>query len=68
MKQATLCYIFRDDEILLGLKKRGFGNNKYNGFGGKVKPAENIKESAVRELKEEIDIDEVYKALEGETN
>ena len=34
---ATLTFIFDDKgNILLGMKKRGFGKNKINGFGGFV--------------------------------
>ncbi|KAJ1893915.1 hypothetical protein LPJ66_005487 [Kickxella alabastrina] len=40
-------------QVLLGLKKRGFGQNKYNGFGGKVEPQESISQGAIRELTEE---------------
>ncbi|KAI9031605.1 NUDIX hydrolase domain-like protein [Phycomyces nitens] len=40
-------------KILLGMKKRGFGMNKYNGFGGKLEPGETIEEAAYRELWEE---------------
>ena len=39
--------------VLLGLKKRGFGEGKFNGFGGKLDPGENLEESALRELREE---------------
>ena len=39
--------------ILLGLKKRGFGEGKYNGFGGKIEPGESAREAAVREIFEE---------------
>ena len=35
-------------EILLGLKKRGFGVGKWNGFGGKVEPGETIPQAAAR--------------------
>lgn len=35
-------------EILLGLKKRGFGEGKWNGFGGKVEPGETIPQAAAR--------------------
>ncbi|KPJ18318.1 7,8-dihydro-8-oxoguanine triphosphatase [Papilio machaon] len=52
-KVFTLIFIRKDDEILLGLKKRGFGKDKWNGFGGKLEHNETIKEAAVRELKEE---------------
>ncbi len=41
--------------ILLGMKKRGFGEGKWNGFGGKVnlidgRYQETIEEAAMREL------------------
>ncbi|XP_068632159.1 oxidized purine nucleoside triphosphate hydrolase-like [Battus philenor] len=52
-KVFTLIFIRKEDQILLGWKKRGFGKNKWNGFGGKLKPNETIKEAAVRELREE---------------
>jgi 8-oxo-dGTP diphosphatase / 2-hydroxy-dATP diphosphatase len=40
-------------EILLGMKKRGFGVGKWNGFGGKIEEGESVEEAAIRELKEE---------------
>ena len=40
-------------EILLGMKKRGFGAGKWNGFGGKIEPNETVEEAAARELNEE---------------
>jgi 8-oxo-dGTP pyrophosphatase MutT (NUDIX family) len=43
----------KKDKILLGLKKRGFGAFKYNGFGGKLEPGETIVQAALREAKEE---------------
>jgi 8-oxo-dGTP diphosphatase len=38
------------------MKKTGFGNGRYNGFGGKKKDEETIPQAAVRELKEECGI------------
>lgn len=38
-------------QLLLGYKKRGFGKDMYNGFGGKVEPGESVSEAAHRELK-----------------
>jgi len=49
----TLCFIHDHPRILLGMKKRGFGAGRWNGFGGKVKPGETIGDAAVRELCEE---------------
>ncbi|KAJ2780539.1 hypothetical protein H4R18_003403 [Coemansia javaensis] len=39
--------------VLLGMKKRGFGRGKLNGFGGKVEAGETVAQGAVRELAEE---------------
>lgn len=54
-KQATLCVIIdrAKNSILLGMKKRGFGVGKYNGFGGKVMPGETYEQAMLRELQEE---------------
>ncbi|XP_023951699.2 oxidized purine nucleoside triphosphate hydrolase [Bicyclus anynana] len=52
-KLYTLVFLRNDTHILLGLKKRGFGVNKWNGFGGKVEADETILDAALRELKEE---------------
>jgi 8-oxo-dGTP diphosphatase/2-hydroxy-dATP diphosphatase len=49
----TLVIVIRGFEILLGMKKKGFGKGKWNGFGGKVEAGEGIKEAAKRELLEE---------------
>ena|SRR5258708_4306860 len=61
MKTATLCLLLRENQICLAMKKRGFGEGKYNGFGGKVGDKEEFKnetieEALVREGKEEFDI------------
>lgn len=45
------------DRILLGRKKRGFGQGKWNGFGGKVEPGESIEAAARREFIEETSSD-----------
>jgi len=56
MRDTTLILPMRDGRILLGMKKRGFGVGKLNGFGGKLNEGESIVEAAVRELEEEIGI------------
>jgi len=54
MKPTTLVFpIDEQNRILLGRKKRGFGANKYNGFGGKLDDGESFRECAIRELYEE---------------
>lgn len=55
-KVKTLCIIERNNQILLGMKKRGFGEGWWNGFGGKVEEGEKIEEAAVRETREEVGI------------
>lgn len=49
----TLCYIHEPSRLLLGLKKRGFGKNRWNGFGGKLKDGEALIDAAKREVFEE---------------
>ncbi len=53
MKDRTLMVITAGDKILLGMKKRGFGQGKWNGYGGKVEPGESIEDATLRELYEE---------------
>lgn len=55
-KILTLCIIHNHPKVLLGMKKRGFGAGKWNGFGGKVETGETIEEAAKREVCEEAGI------------
>ena len=52
-KILTLGFIYQSPKILLGMKKRGFGAGRWNGFGGKLKEGETIEEALKRETKEE---------------
>lgn len=52
----TLLIIHQKRKILLGMKKRGFGAGRWNGFGGKVDKEETIQQAALRELEEEAGI------------
>lgn len=56
LRQATLCFLLREGEILLALKKRGFAAGKWNGAGGKPEPGESIDAAAIREVREEIGV------------
>ncbi len=64
MKKATICFCIKNDEVLLGMKKRGFGVGKWNGYGGKVEENEEPLAAAIRELKEESGITANDKHLE----
>lgn len=55
-KIQTLLIIYKHPHILLGMKKRGFGSGKWNGFGGHVEEGEEIIDAAKRELFEEAGI------------
>ncbi len=55
-KILTLVLVEEEGKLLLGMKKRGFGEGRWNGFGGKLELGESIEEAARRELKEEVDI------------
>ena len=44
---TTLLYLVENDNVLLALKKRGFGNGRYNGVGGKVENGETDRKSVV---------------------
>ena len=56
MKQASLLFLLRGDEILLAMKKRGFGANWWNGVGGKPDGEETMDQTTVRECQEEIGV------------
>jgi len=58
LQKTTLAFLIRENQILLAMKKRGFGAGKWNGYGGKVKEkkGESIKEAMAREMKEEIGV------------
>jgi 8-oxo-dGTP diphosphatase/2-hydroxy-dATP diphosphatase len=52
-KILTLCIPIKGNKVLLGMKKRGFGCGRWNGFGGKVEEGETIEQATIRELEEE---------------
>jgi 8-oxo-dGTP pyrophosphatase MutT (NUDIX family) len=53
---ATLLFLIKDGQILLAMKKRGFGVGRFNGVGGKPEPGESIEQTLVRETEEEIGV------------
>jgi mutator protein MutT len=56
MKTCTLLLLLEGDNILLAMKKRGFGADRWNGVGGKIKPDETEEQALVRECQEEIGV------------
>lgn len=52
LKNATVCFLYREGKILLALKTNKIGKGKRNGYGGGVED-ESVLDCAVRELKEE---------------
>ncbi len=58
MQEKTLLYIHdpATQRMLLAMKKRGFGEGKWNGVGGKVESGETLTQAAVRETHEEIGV------------
>jgi len=60
MKQeiiGTLLFLENKDQILLAMKKRGFGEGRFNGAGGKPEAGETIEETLVCETREEIGVE-----------
>lgn len=56
MKQLTLLFLQRDGQVLLAMKKRGFGAGRWNGVGGKLDEGETVEQALVRECQEEIEV------------
>ena len=53
---ATLLFVVKDERILLIRKKRGLGEGKVNGPGGRLDPGETPEAAAIRETQEELHI------------
>jgi mutator protein MutT len=52
--RRTLLFLHEGDNILLAMKKRGFGANRWNGVGGKLDEGETVEQALIRETQEEI--------------
>jgi len=57
IKPYTLVIIQKGDQVLMGMKKLGFGAGWWNGFGGKIEKDESPEQGAIREVKEEVGLD-----------
>ena len=65
-ERANLCFIVKDDRVLLIRKKRGLGAGKINGPGGKLEPGETPLAAAIREVQEEIGVTPLLLENRGE--
>jgi 8-oxo-dGTP pyrophosphatase MutT (NUDIX family) len=54
--RRTLLFLRSGDQLLLAMKKRGFGAGKWNGVGGKLEAGETLEEALVRECIEEVGV------------
>ncbi|MEZ4735666.1 MAG: 8-oxo-dGTP diphosphatase [Caldilineaceae bacterium] len=66
--EGTVCFVLDQSAVprlLLGLKKRGVGAGKYNGFGGKIETGESAPVAAARELWEEAGLTAAPTALQA---
>jgi 8-oxo-dGTP diphosphatase len=68
MKNTTLLFLVKKEgdsikEILLAMKKRGFGSGRINGVGGKVEVGESVEQAVLREAREEIGVEVDIKDL-----
>jgi len=55
-KALSLLFLRKDGQVLLAMKKRGFGQGRWNGVGGKVEKDETIESAMIRETQEEIGV------------
>ncbi len=55
--KVTLSAVTPYARLLMGMKKRGFGAGKWNGFGGKIEIGETPRAAAIREMREESGIE-----------
>ncbi len=53
-ERANLCFILKNEHLLLIRKKRGLGAGKINAPGGRLEPGETALAAAIRETQEEV--------------
>lgn len=53
-RRAVACFLVSGDEVVLGMKKRGFGEGHLMPVGGKIGPGETSEKCVVREVAEEL--------------
>ena len=66
-KRYTLLIILDERRgVLLGMKKRGWGKGRWNGYGGKIHKEELVEEALKREVLEEAGVEPVSPQKMGE--
>jgi 8-oxo-dGTP diphosphatase len=55
-QRATLCFILKENKLLLIRKLRGLGAGKINAPGGKIEPGETALQATIREAGEEVGV------------
>ncbi len=53
---ATLCFLVKENKVLLAMKTKKIGQGCWNGYGGGIEPEETPEQCALRELNEEAKI------------
>lgn len=66
VERANLCFVVKDNQVLLIHKKRGLGAGKISAPGGKIEPGETALESAIRETREEVGVVPIAPEFFGE--
>lgn len=56
VQPCTLLFLRKGNQILLAMKKRGLGQGRFNGVGGKIEPGETVEQATIRECQEEIEV------------
>jgi len=66
MHEATVCHPTVDGDLLLIRKRRGLGEGKIVGSGGKIEAGETPAEAARREVQEELHVEPINMGKRGE--
>jgi mutator protein MutT len=54
--ETAVLFLRKGGQVLLAEKKRGFGEGKFNGIGGKLELGETVEQAMIRETQEEIGV------------